>query len=66
MSVNGKLSEDLHKPIIKQYKIIKVYSRFKYKLWAAYLAETRSLSSRNQNVKYLLCVIGAFTKYSWV
>ena len=25
-----------------------------------------SLSSKNKNVKYLLCVIDAFTKYEWV
>ena len=25
-----------------------------------------SLSSKNKNVKYLLCVIDVFTKHSWV
>ena len=25
-----------------------------------------SLSSKNKNVKYLLCVIDDFTKYAWV
>ena len=25
-----------------------------------------SLSSKNKNVKYLLCVINVFTKYAWV
>ena len=30
------------------------------------LAEMESLSSKNKNVKYLLCVIGVFTKYAWV
>ena len=25
-----------------------------------------SLSSKNENVKYLLFVIGVFTKYAWV
>ena len=30
------------------------------------LAEMRSLSSKNKNVKYLLCVIDAFTKYVYV
>ena len=25
-----------------------------------------SLSSKNRNVKYLLCVIDVFTKYAWV
>ena len=26
----------------------------------------RSLSSKNKNVKYLLCVIDVFTKYAWL
>ena len=25
-----------------------------------------SLSSKNKNVKYLLCVVDVFTKYAWV
>ena len=25
-----------------------------------------SLSSKNKNVKYILCVIDVFTKYAWV
>ena len=29
------------------------------------LAEMGLLSSKNQGVKYLLCVIDAFTKYAW-
>ena len=31
-------------------------------MWAADLAEMRSLSSKNKNVKYLLCAIDIFTK----
>ena len=30
------------------------------------LTETESLSSENKSVKYLLCVIDVFTKYTWV
>ena len=26
----------------------------------------RSLPSKDENVKYLLCVVDAFTKYAWV
>ena len=42
----------------------KVYPRFKDNIWAADLAEIKSLSSKNKNVKYLLCVIDVFTKYA--
>ena len=40
--------------------------RFKENIWAADLAEMESLSFKNANVKYLLCVIDVFTKYAWV
>ena len=53
-------------PVIKKVKRRKVYPRFKDNIWAADLAEIKSLSSKNKNVKYLLCVIDVFTKYAWV
>ena len=40
--------------------------RFKDNIKTAVLAEIKSLSSKNKNVKYLLCVIDVFTKYAWV
>ena len=61
-----KLHKELHKPVIKRFKRGKVYARFKYNIWAANLAEMESLSSKNNNVKYLRCVIDVFTKYAWV
>ena len=66
MKVNEKLAEKLHKPVIKNFKRRKVYTRFKDNIWAADLAEMGSLSSENKNVKYLICVIDVFTKYAWV
>ena len=65
-SVNKQSTEELHKPIIKKFKRQKVYARFKDNTWATDLAEMGSLSPKNKNVKYLLCVIGVFTKYTWV
>ena len=52
--------------VIKKIKRGKIYARFKDSIWAADLAEMGSLSSKNKNVKYLLCVIDVFTKYAWV
>ena len=66
VSVNKQLAEELHKPVSKKFKRMKVYVRFKVNIWAADLAEMESLSSKNKNVKYLLCVIDVFTKYAWV
>ena len=65
ISVNEQLAEKLHKPIIKKFKE-EVYAKFKDNIWAADLAEMRSLSSKKKNVKYLLRVIDVFTKYAWV
>ena len=58
--------EELHKPLLKKFKRRNVYVRFKDYIWAADLAEMGSLSLKNKNVKYLLCVIDVFTKYACV
>ena len=50
----------------KKFKRRNIYARFKDNIRAADLAEMESLPSKNKNVKYLLCVIDAFTKYEWV
>ena len=62
ISVNEQLTEELHKPVIKKLKKKKrkVCARFKDNIWAAYLAEIGSLSSKKKNVNYLLCVINVF------
>ena len=66
VSVNKQLAEEWHKPVIKKFKRSKVYARFKDNIWTADLAEMGllriSLSSKNKNVKYLLCVIDVSTK----
>ena len=66
ISKNEQLVEELHKSVIKKSKRRKAYARFKDNIWAADLAEMKSLSTKNKNVKYLLCVIDVFTKYAWV
>ena len=43
----------------------KVYARFEDNICVVDLAEMGSFSSKNKNVKYLLCVIDLFTKYAW-
>ena len=68
MSANEQLAEELHKPVrsMQDCKSVQVYERFNNNIWAAGLAEMGSLSSKNKNVKYLLCVIDIFTKYAWL
>ena len=65
---NGQLAE-LHKQVIKKKKNLKtkkIYAGFKDNIWEADLAEILSLSSKNKNVKYLLCDIDVFMTYTWV
>ena len=66
ISANQQIAEDLHKPVIKKFKRRKIYARLKYNIWAADSAEMEPLSSKNKNIKYLLCAIDVFTKYVWV
>ena len=63
-SVNIELAQELHKPLIKKFKIRKVCSKFKDNICAGDLAETESLSSFNCGVKYLLFVIDVFIKFA--
>ena len=60
-----QLAEELHKPVTKKFKRRKVYARFKDNICSADLAEMGLFSSRNKNIKYLLCVIDVFAKYAW-
>ena len=53
--VNEQLAKELHKPVTKNFKGRKVYARFKDNIWAANLAKMESLSSKDKNIKYLLC-----------
>ena len=53
MSLNEKLAEELHKPVNKKFKKRRVHARFKDNIWTVDLAEMGSLSSKNQNVKYM-------------
>ena len=59
--LNEQLLKELHKPVIKKFNRKKVYVRFTDNIWAADIAEIESLSSKNKNVKFLLCIIDVFT-----
>ena len=47
LSVNKDLAEELHISLIKKFKRRKVFAKCKDNIWAADLAEMRSLSSKN-------------------
>ena len=52
-----QLAEELHKPIIKNFKERKVYSAFKDNIWGADLADMQLISKFNKGFRFLLCVI---------
>ena len=66
MPQNEQLAEELHKPIIRKFKKIKVYSTFKGNNWGAHLADMQFISKFNKRFRFLLCVIDIFSKYAWV
>ena len=61
-----ELAEKLHKPAIKKFKKIKVYSPFIDNIWGADLADMQLISKFNKGIRLLLCVFDIFTKYVWV
>ena len=63
---NQQLAEELHKPIVRISKKIKVYSSFKGNIWGADLADMELISKFNKGLRFLLCVIHIYSKYAWV
>ena len=62
---NYQLANELHKPIIRKFKKRKVYSSFRDNIWGVDLADMQSISKYNKGIKYLLCAIDIFSKYTW-
>ena len=63
---NYQLANELHKPIIRKFKKIKVHSFFRDNIWGVDLADMQSLSKYNKGIKYLLSAINLYSKYAWV
>ena len=60
------LADEFHKNVIKKFEKRKVYSQFKDNIWGVDLADKQLLSRKNEDVKYLLCAIDLFSKYTFV
>ena len=63
---NEQWAEELHKPIIRNFKKRTVYSGFKDNIWGADLDDVQLISKFNNEFRFLLCVIDIFSKYVWV
>ena len=62
---NYQLENELHQPIMRRLKKKrKVYSSFRDNIWGVDLADMQSLSKYNKEIKYLLCEIDVFSKYT--
>ena len=65
IKLNLQLAEELHKPIIRNFKKRTVYSGFKDNIWGADLADMQ-LISKYKVFRLLLWVIDIYSKYAWV
>ena len=63
---NKDLAKELHKPIIRKFKTRKVRSPFIDNIWGSDLADIQLLSKFNKGIRFLLCVIDTYSKYTWV
>ena len=60
------LTDERNKPIIRKFDKRKVYSQFKDNIWGVDLADMQSLSRKNKGIKYLLCAIDLYSKYTFI
>ena len=63
---NKELAEELHKPIIRNFKKRKIHSTFIDSIWGADLADMQLISKFNKGFRFSLCVIDIYSKYAWV
>ena len=63
---NDQLANELHRQVIISFKGRKVYSSLIDNIWGVDLADMQSLSKYNKGIKYLLCAIDLFSKYTLV
>ena len=61
-----KLTEELHKQVIRLLKKRKVHSSIIDSIWGADLAEMQLINKVNKEIRFLLCVYDIFSKYTWV
>ena len=63
---NEKLAEEFQKPVNKSFWKRKVYSLFKGNISGVDPTDMQSISKFNEEICFLLCVIGISSKYAWV
>ena len=58
-----ELAEELLKPIIRKFNVTKSITTF---YLGCYFADIQLISKFNKGIRFLLCVIFIFSKYTWV
>ena len=66
LQATHKLAEELHKPIIRNFKKRIVCSRSKDYIWGADLADMQLIREFNKGFRFLLRFIDTFSKYASV
>ena len=59
-------AEELHKPIMRKFKKRKVQLPFLDNIWGVDLADMQLISKFNKGLRFLLCIIDIYSKYTWV
>ena len=60
LKFNKQLAEELHKPIIRNFKKRTFCSGSKDNIWGSDLADMQLMSKFNNGFRFLLCVIDVF------
>ena len=60
------IREELQKPLIRKSNEAKVHSTFMGNIWRADLADMQLISKCYRGFRFLLCVIGIYSKYAQV
>ena len=63
--MSEELSNELHKPIRRNFKKRRVISNHVDDIWAADLVDMQYYSRSNKGYKYILMIIDVFSKYGW-
>ena len=63
---NKESAAELHKPIIRKFQKRKVHSSFIDNVWGPDLVDMQLISKFNKGIRFSLCVIDIFIKYTWV
>ena len=59
-------AEELYKPVTRKFQRRRVNMNFIHEICAANLIDMQAFSKDNNGIKYLLTVIGIFSKFVWI